>query len=164
MKKKALSQREKDFCICYAQCGNSYEAAVKAGYVKNPAKEGERLLCRSDIADEIAFLEKQLEQTMSCLAKTGYQRLAFGNIADAVSLLFMENPSKEDLENIDLFSVSEIKKPKEGAMEIKFFDRLKALERLEALSEGKENEINPFYQALKAGAESISREDAENEY
>lgn len=163
MKKKTLSQREKDFCICYAQCGNSYEAAVKAGYVKNPAKEGERLLCRSDISDEIAFLEKQLEQTMGCLAKTGYQRLAFGNIADAVSLLYMDKPSKEELEKMDLFSVSEIKKPKDGAMEIKFFDKLKALEKLEILSTGKDKEINPFYEALKAGVDILSEGDSENE-
>lgn len=163
MKKKALSQREKDFCICYAQCGNLYEAAVKAGYVKNPEKEGEKLLCRSDISDEIAFIEKQLEQTISCLVKTGYQRLAFGNIADAVSLLFMEHPEKEDLKGMDLFSVSEIKKPKDGAMEIKFFDRLKALEKLEILSSGKSSEINPFYQALKESTDLISKDESNYE-
>ena len=33
---------------------------------------------------------------------------------------------------MDLFLVSEIKRPKDGSMEIKFFDRLKALEKLGA--------------------------------
>lgn len=163
MKKKTLSQREKDFCISFVQCGNSHEAAVKAGYLKNPTKDGERLLCRSDIADEIAVFEKQLEQTLSCLAKTGYQRLAFGNVADAVSLLFIENPTKVQLENMDLFSVSEIKRPKDGAMEIKFFDRLKALEKLESLSTNKESEINPFYEALKTGADMLAKGEQNNE-
>ena len=51
-----------------------------------------------------------------------------GNIA--ISLLFMENPSVDKLKTMDLFSVAEIKRPKDGAMEIKFFDRLKALEKL----------------------------------
>ena len=31
---------------------------------------------------------------------------------------------------MDLYSVSEIKRPKDGSMEIKFFDPLKALEKL----------------------------------
>lgn len=163
MKKKNLSQREKDFCVCYASCGNTLESALKAGYTKNPEKCGERLLCRSDISDEIARVEKTMEQTSSCLAKVGYQRLAFGNIADAISLLFMENPSPEKLKTMDLFSVSEIKRPKDGAMEIKFFDRLKALEKLEIMSSGKENQITPFYEALKMGADVLSKDDIDNE-
>ena len=35
---------------------------------------------------------------------------------------------------MDLFLISEIKRPKDGAMEIKLFDRVKALEKLENLS------------------------------
>ena len=38
------------------------------------------------------------------------------------------------LGQMDLFMISEIKRPKDGAMEIKFFDRLKALEKLETRS------------------------------
>ena len=163
MKKKNLSKREKDFCICYASCGNCFEAALKAGLTKNPQQEGERLLCRSDISDEIARVEKTMEKTSSCLAKVGYQRLAFGNIADAISLLFMENPSVDKLKTMDLFSVAEIKRPKDGAMEIKFFDRLKALEKLEVMSSNKENHITPFYEALKMGADVLSRDDVNNE-
>ena len=54
------------------------------------------------------------------MATAGYYRLAFGNIADAVSLLFEENPTRERLGEMDLFLVSEIKRPKDGTMEIKF--------------------------------------------
>ena len=64
------------------------------------------------------------------MAAAGYQRLAFGSICDAISLLYKSDPSKEDLEGMDLFLVSEIKRPKDGSMEIKFFDRQKALERM----------------------------------
>ena len=45
---------------------------------------------------------------------------------------------------MDLFLVSEIKRPKDGSMEIKFFDRLKALEKLTDDSE-KEDRATPFY-------------------
>lgn len=162
--KKSLSQREKDFCISFVECGNPIEAAKKAGYTKSPEKAGLRLICRSDISDEIARLESQLQQTLSFAAKCGYKRLAFGNIADAVSLLFKENPALEDLKEMDLFSISEIKKPKDGAMEIKFFDRLKALEKLEELSGNKSGSDSPFYEALITGAQMLSKESKDNEY
>ena len=48
-------------------------------------------------------------------------------------------------------------------MEIKFFDRLKALEKLEVMSSNKENHITPFYEALKMGADVLSRDDVNNE-
>ncbi|CDD52605.1 terminase small subunit [Ruminococcus sp. CAG:379] len=38
--------------------------------------------------------------------------------------------SGEQLSRLDLFNVSEIKKVKGGGLEIKFFDRQKALERM----------------------------------
>ena len=68
------------------------------------------------------------------MAATGYQRLAFGSAADAVSLVYEQEPDRERLEKMDLFLISEIKRPKDGAMEIKLFDRVKALEKLENLS------------------------------
>ena len=76
---------------------------------------------------------------MNGLATAGYIRLAFGSISDAVSLLYMDKPSREELEKMDLFLVSEIKHPKDGAVEIKFFDRLKALEKLSVDRSGDDN-------------------------
>ena len=58
----------------------------------------------------------------------GYQQLAFGSIADAIKLLFMEEPAPRALGKMNFINVAEIRRMKEGAMEIKFFDRLKALE------------------------------------
>ena len=57
-------------------------------------------------------------------------------LVGAVSLLYKNSPTSEELENADLFMVSEIKRPKDGAMEIKFFDRLKALEKLGCRNDG----------------------------
>lgn len=156
MEKKSggLTAREKTFCSCFVSCGSADEAAYSAGFVKNPKRSGEELLCREDIAQEIKRLGKCRAGSLSEIAAVGYRRLAFGKISDAVSLLYMENPSREQLEHMDLFMVSEIKRPKDGSMEIKFFDRLKALERLTDDSE-RENGAAPFYDAIARGAEAL---------
>ena len=95
------------------------------------------------------------------MASVGYQRLAFGNISDAVSLLYMENPSRTDLSTMDLFLVSEIKRPKDGSMEIKFFDRLKALEKLESKNE-EENGAKSLFDAISEGAKAVGCDKADN--
>lgn len=93
----------------------------------------------------------------------GLRRLAFGEITDAVSLLYESDENViSRLPDLDLFNVSEIKRPKGGGMEIKFFDRLKAIDRLRELALLQENEgKNALYEALEksaAGAEGIYEE------
>lgn len=162
--KKSLNQKEKNFCLSFVECGNFVEAAKNSGFTKDPEKDGLKLICRSDISDEIARLEESLRQTLGFAVECGYKRLAFGSIADAVSLLFKEKPSLEELKRMDLFSVSEIKRPKDGAMEIKFFDRIKALEKLENLGINKSGSESPFYDALITGAQMLSKDSKDNEY
>ncbi len=116
--------------------GNAELAAKKSGYDGDCALVGEELICRREISSELERLAAQREKSLANLAAAGYRKLAFGSICDAVSLLYKNNPEKEELENADLFMVSEIKRPKDGAMEIKFFDRLKALERLGCKKDG----------------------------
>ena len=83
----------------------------------------------------------------------GLRHLAFGEIQDAVRLLYApEEQILPALGEMDLFNISEIKRPKGGGMEIKFFDRLKALEKLQALEAAEGNTAAAFYQALEAGA------------
>lgn len=65
------------------------------------------------------------------LVTEGLRQLAFGNVNDAVRLAFAEEmPTAEMLAGMNLFNVSEIKRDKGGGVEVRFFDRLKALERL----------------------------------
>lgn len=66
----------------------------------------------------------------------------------------MDSPSKAQLENMDLFLVSEIKRPKDGAMEIKFFDRLKALEKLENDNSLSDN-AKSLYDAISQSAKAV---------
>lgn len=61
----------------------------------------------------------------------GLTKLAFGRVNDAVRLAFAEElPSQEELDHMNLFNVASIKRVKGGGVEIQFFDRQKALERL----------------------------------
>ncbi len=158
--KTKLTDKETLFCTYYCLSRNGREAAAKSGYVF-PERTAAKLLGRKEI---IAFIKKydkaQKTETLSIAA--GYRRLAFGCVADAVSLLFDENITKEKIESMDLFNVSEIKRQKGGALEIKFFDRLKALEKLEENFEksGAESE-NSLYAAIRKSAASLSEDNDE---
>ena len=157
-KKHILTPRERVFCSCFVATGNETEAAIKAGFKKEPSLVGQQLLCRDDISEEIRRLHEIRRETMRSCAFSGYERLAFGNISDAVRLLYTDNPTAEQLETMNLYNVAEIKRPKDGAMEIKFFDRLRALEKLEQLDSDDENqntEALAFYKALEESAKSF---------
>lgn len=86
----------------------------------------------------------------------GYEKLAFGSVTDAVRLLFLEGDECR-LDTMDLFNVAEIKRPKGGGMEIKFFDRIKALQCMEAVEDG--GTSGGFLQALEAGAAHLQKEE-----
>lgn len=83
----------------------------------------------------------------------GLKHLAFGEVKDAIFLLFAdENEIAEKLKGLDLFNISEIKRPKGGGMEIKFFDRIKALEKLRDITSDSPSQPLSFYKALEEGA------------
>lgn len=154
--KRGLTKKEKLFCMYFANSADAVRSAIDAGYSKCPIQKAMTLLSRSDVADEIATIAKENSRVMSKVARCGYKRLAFGSIADAISLLYMESPTKKQLQDMDLFMVSEIKKPKDGAMEIKFYDRLKALEKLSDEQEDSSGGNNSLIDAIKLGAQNLS--------
>lgn len=84
----------------------------------------------------------------------GYERLAFGSTADAFRLLMSTSDDAPDVGALDLFNVAEIKRPKDGAMEIKFFDRLKALEQLGNIPEDGSAAVS-LYEALSSSAKRL---------
>lgn len=91
-------------------------------------------------------------QKLQLRVRQGLEKLAFGSINDAVKLLFLDNPDPASLQSLDLFSVSELRRPKGGGMEIKFVDRMLALQRLNDLATPYDNpqqQILPFYHALQ---------------
>lgn len=94
----------------------------------------------------------------------GYEKLAFGNVADAVRLLFSEEPDLCALDTLDLFNVAEIKRPKGGGIEIKFFDRIKALQCMEEMDSNAENGQAGFYRALQNGIRALEKEQGNREF
>ena len=151
-----LTKKQRLFCHLYQQSRNPKEAAALLG-ARKPLETGLKMLNDREVAAEIERLCKR--KKLSGEAAQGLRRIAFGSVADAIKLL-KDWDTLENLEELDLFSVSEIKFSKSGGMEIKFFDRIKALEKLGLLdgtSEG-EQSLSPFVEAVREGAKRLPKE------
>ena len=118
------------FCCYYVILGDVAESAVRAGFCREDAlTEGIKLLETQECREIIARLRNTLSDGGNVTA--GLKRLAFGNCSDAVYLVFSDElPPPDVIQGLNLFNVSEIKRVKGGGVEIKLFDRLKALEKL----------------------------------
>ena len=150
---KKLTSREAMFCRYLSALGDPYEAAVLAGYGGDSRKQAAQLITRTDITRECETLAKNMPHP-ALSALRGLERIAFGGIGDALRLLYIdEAPDPSFLQELDLFCISEIKRPKGGGIEIKFHDRTKALL---ALLEHEEQTETPgaasLYQALENSA------------
>lgn len=157
-----MTQKEALFCMEYAYRGNAREAAIHAGFRLHPESSGMRLLKREEIRLEIARIQKErYESGEQERIRLGYERLAFGNTADAVQLLYLEEPTKEILEQMDLFQISEMKRLKGGGVEIKFYDRMKALQCMEQMAQVRGAEQGDFYRALERASATIEGEEAD---
>ncbi|MBP0979893.1 MAG: terminase small subunit [Oscillospiraceae bacterium] len=158
-----MTIKEQLFCYYYSQLQNPKEAAIKSGFNKKNAEMiGAKLLLKENIKERINFILNENKKN-DLLQKSiiGLERLAFGSISDAIKLTFVEN--KEDLVNLselDLFNISEIKKSKTGGVEIKFFDRLKALEKILEISQLTANKSGEFdlFDAIKQSAKAVSKD------
>lgn len=118
---------------------------------------------RKSILNEIERLDSQTPPSGQEII-SGYRQLAFGSVADALKLLFADEKSFEkDFETLELLNVSEIKRAKTGGIEIKFFDRIKALEGLnDVLSQGVSDSALPFYNVIEKSA-AILKDDSDVE-
>lgn len=150
---KELTPKEKLFCTYYSLSRNGREAASRAGYIF-PEKTALRLMRRREITEEIASIDKQRRATDNDIAM-GFARLAFGCVSDAVSLVFKDDVSDGDIENMDLFNIAEIKRKKGGDIEIKFFDRLKALEKLTEITDCSSSAESSIFSAIEKSAAAL---------
>ena len=155
---KQPTKKEKLFAAYYARTRDPRASAALAGFTL-PQPSAYRLLgkeeIRAKIKEEISAKESSPDE-----AAQGYRRLAFGGCADAVRL--MKNwdcLTGDEIEKLDLFNVAEIKLPKSGGIEIKFFDRLKALDRLENTQTGSETAEASLLSALCEGANALGGEE-----
>lgn len=150
MNEKKLTKKEIEFCRWYVRLRNPRESALRSGFTILPEQRALSLLSKKSIRQKIAELEKE-NSADSKLISAGLQRLAFGSITDAVKLILSTSDNTSpDIDSLDLFNVSEIKFTSGKGMEIKFFDRLKALEKLSDLSTDDDNDgMLSFYQAIE---------------
>lgn len=151
-----MKTKEKEFCRLMAYRGDAKRAARDAGI---KADKWQRLLCRSDIAAEIERCAESLRAVYRSTAVCGLYRTALSNPTDALKLLYREDPTDEELESVDLSSVAEIKRTKDKSMEIKFFDRVKAADKLnELLNSSKESSASGgLIEAMRLSAQALGR-------
>lgn len=159
MSYRNLSAKEELFCEYYKLLRSPREAAARAGF-SFPERSGIRLLKKEAVKKAVESASIASEAA----AADGLRRIAFGSVTDAVYLCTCGDIlTREQLEALDLYMVSELKFTKGGGIEVKFFDRIKALDGLTALSaETVGSSAEPFYRALCEGAKNLASEAAEN--
>ncbi len=92
--------------------------------------------------------------------EAGLRKIAFGGVADCVKLLLRgEELSERRIKGLDLYCAADLKRGANGITEIKFYDRLKALELLSSLEKGAGNAQAGLIEALRKSAQSRGADD-----
>lgn len=151
-----MKPREKDFCRLMTAYADPLRAAREAGY-KKPERASIELMTRDDISGEISRLSENVRSIYERSAVCGLYRLAYGGIGDPLTLLYREDLTDKELGSLDLLNVSEIKRTKDKSIEIKFFDRIKAIEKLNELlgSDSAKRESGGLLDAIMRSAEAL---------
>ncbi len=163
MREKMISAGEKKKSWGGEKAGERMKST--GGAAKAPPEAGRQETLRRDMpekgkrpersgAEGVRNREKEAET-----AEEGFRRLAFGDIRGAVRLLYSEpgEITGQDAQDLDLFTVSELKRGKDGQLEMKFYDRLKALQcLLEAENSRKDEKSRPLYEALRESARLLA--------
>ena len=150
-----MKKREKDFCRLAAVYADLNRAAREAGY-KKPEKALPKLVTRSDIAAEIRRMSENSRSIYRDAAAGGLYRLACGDPADAMTVALCDSVPLTRLKEMDLSAVQEIKRTDRG-VEIKFCDRIKALDRLAELTDsGVSQSAGSLIEAIMRSAEALS--------
>ena len=125
-----LNARQKLFCHWFALTRDAQGAADRCFRAPEKREEALLLLQTPLAQDYLRQVEAALGgEGLTATAEEGYRRLAFGPVTDAVRLMFPTEDETPPLEEMDLYNISKISQAK-GGLEITFFDRLEALDRL----------------------------------
>ena len=77
-------------------------------------------------------------------------RLAFARVNDAVKLAFLPEEERDVIGRLDLSALTEFRRSGAGTVEMKFTDRMRALERLLELSgPGGEEQLEQFLRSME---------------
>lgn len=128
------------------------EAAARAG-IPHPEKGGFKLSGQEKIRERIEELSGPKVKLRE--VEAGLRRLAFGDLSDVIRLITAEKVSDLEPEKMDLLLISELKYSKNG-VEVKLFDRMKAMLKLAELAEiAAESGEEGFFEALERSAHSL---------
>lgn len=154
MKQPQEAKRRQLFCFYTARGYAPEDAAKAAGYpLKICGEQAAVLLGQASIRRRCRKLAKELCWcSPGAMARAGLERLAFAG-TDCAAALLKEDGGLDDLP--DFYNISEIKKPKGGGLEIKFFDRLKALSMLAELDNNSTETTGSLLDALTRSAREL---------
>ena len=156
-----LNARQKLFCHWFALTRDAQGAADRCFRAPEKREEALLLLQTPLAQDYLRQVEAALGgEGLTATAEEGYRRLAFGPVTDAVRLMFPTEDETPPLEEMDLYNISKISQAK-GGLEITFFDRLEALDRLAAQQKeaAVQQDAFGFLDAVAAGAAAGDEED-----
>lgn len=155
-------ERTKKFLMFYERLGNVRESALRAGFEESVAfEEGTKILTSLSSGKALRRLSSRTKRNA---IRQGLERLAFGDINDVVSLVFAEEPlTPAEISHLDLFNVSELKRVKGGGVEVKLFDRQKALEALWEMQSSTDtsSSAQSFFEAIRNSADKRGEEGGE---
>lgn len=138
------------FCRHYIASLDEDKSAELAGY--NLEKEpfaGKKLLAKPDIIREIKEQIEEENKLLPQLTKQLMKKIAFADVTDAMFYAsHYGDLTKEEIAKLNLLAVSEVK-VKQEAIELKFHDKTKLLERLRTEENMQETiGADKFYRAL----------------
>ncbi|MEG1682199.1 MAG: terminase small subunit [Oscillospiraceae bacterium] len=140
-------EQKKAFCAAYLRTMNPERAAAEAGF-----PDGTALLEDGSVRK---LLSKMRETRQGEICREDAIRrlceLAFGRANDGARLALRE---AGNVEGLDLAAVAELKTKSDGSVEIKFIDRVRALEVLCGLLGENGGQALDFFQALEDAGET----------
>lgn len=128
------------FALFYASGKSVKEAGILAGFSHDEAEaEGIKLLKLRSVQKLVKrYTQNGLSGTDGI--KTGLRRLAFGEINDIMEVVLSDEPiGLNRLFKMNFYNISEVKKVKGGGLEVKLFDRQRAMEKLLEIYQSEEN-------------------------
>lgn len=129
--------RKKRFAEILACCGDAELAAELTGSSAASAREDASALLDSRYVRRRVIKLMRERRDLIASVRSGLERIAFSRCNDAVTLAFLppDAISQGRIRKMDLSCIASIKRDKDGGVDIKLFDRLRALETLMQLDE-----------------------------
>lgn len=153
-----LTKRQKKFLCHFLKSRNISEAAAACGIPASVAyEEGMKILKHPQALGFIADLSVTVKNFGGDVVEESLDRIINGRINDA-AILARANPeelSDEDIRRLDLYNITELKVGK-GVCEMKFADRLKAIEKLNEIKNGRavDGLAQSFFDAIGSAADT----------